>query len=285
MKTSKLAILVLCVLTAGRADRPARGQWTESPGDGWVQVSVYHQDTKRRFDAGGDVEPIFDEGHAVNTSLYVTGAVGLVRGLDAWIQVPFHRLRFDDVAADRVRTGLGEPRLFLRVDPTLFGGPDWPIAVRGGVKLPRELTVNAEIIPLGEGQRDWEMMLELGRSFYPAPVYAQAWFGYRWREEHEGANRKPGNETFAFAAIGGQWRNFTWKFAAEAMNGKPPRSLGLRLSNDQREFVQLLPKVGYRLGPGAVEVGGRIPLWGRNLLSGPALTLGYFFPFVDLFSS
>lgn len=271
-------LIALVLLVAG----PTWGQWTESPGDGWVQLSVYHQDTGAQFDADGTIRPIFDEGHAVNTSLYLTSAVGLLRGLDGWIQVPFHRLRFDDVAGERIRTGLGEPRLFLRASPALFGGPDWPVALRGGVKFPRELTVNAEIIPLGEGQRDWELMLELGHSFHPAPVYAQGWIGYRWREENQRAERKPGDEIFAFLAVGGSWKSLTWKVAAEAMDGKPPRSLGLRLQNDQRDFVQLLPKVGYRIGPGALEIGARIPVRGRNLLSGPALTLGYFFTFSDL---
>lgn len=38
--------------------------------------------------------------------------------------------------------------------------------------------------PLTEGQRDWELIVEAGHSFHPAPVYAQAWAGHRWRKEN-----------------------------------------------------------------------------------------------------
>lgn len=276
-----LVVLVAVSLSGGATVGTAHAQWTEPPGEGWMQVSIFHQDTRRQFTSDAHVEPIFDDGHAINTSVYITGAIGLLEGLDSWVQVPFHRLEFNDVVGERVRTGLGEPKIYLRAAPSLFGGPDWPVAVRGGVKFPRELTVNAEIIPLGEGQRDWELMLELGHSFYPAPVYLQGWAGYRWREKNEAGDRKPGNEWFAFLAAGGEWNRFTWKLAVEGMNGQPNRSLGLVLPRSQRDFVQLLPKVGYRLGPGAIEVGVRLPVWGRNLLAGPALTLGYFFTFSD----
>jgi hypothetical protein len=209
----------------------------------------------------------------------------MVRGIDAWLQVPVHRLSFDDAGGERDKTGLGDVRLFLRLGSELLRVRlPVAVAIRGGVKLPgSDFPVDAEIIPLTEGQRDWELMLELGHSFYPVPIYAQGWVGHRWREENARADRKPGNEWFAFAAVGGQWRNFTWKFAAEGVNGGPPRTLGIRLSNDQRDFVQLLPKIGYQMGPGALEFGARIPVWGRNLLAGPALTVGYFFTFSNLF--
>ena len=41
---------------------------------------------------------------------------------------------------------------------------------------------------------DPEAILELGRSFWPAPVYALVWAGYRWRTENESIRRKPGDE-------------------------------------------------------------------------------------------
>jgi hypothetical protein len=279
MRTSiyHLAPILAAIVLLITGPNPVHGQWTESPGHGWLQVSLFHQDTQRQFDSRGHVVQIFDEGHAINTSLYLTGAVGLFRGLDTWIQVPYHRLQYIDVAGDRVRRGLGEPKVFLRISPQLFGVQPVPVALRGGIKFPRELDVDAEIIPLGEGQRDWELMLELGHSFYPAPVYIQGWIGYRWRLINTRIDRKPGDEIFGFFAAGGSLGSFTWKFAVEGFRGKPPRIFGLPIESDRREFFQLLPKIGWDIGPGTVELGAQIPLLGRQLPAGPSLTLGYFF--------
>ncbi len=154
---------------------PARGQWVEPPGRGWLHINVYHHATSRQFDADARRASIFAEGRAQTTSLLVSGAIGLFRGVDAWAQLPLHRLRYRDAGGARERVGPGDPRFYLRLSPTLAGLPAWPVAFRAGVKLPGgDFPVDAEIIPLGEGQRDWEAMIEVGHSFYPRPLYAMA---------------------------------------------------------------------------------------------------------------
>ena len=201
-------------------------------------------------------------------------------GLDAWVQVPFHRLQFDDVVRERTSTGIGDPRIFLRVGPSALGvDPGFPLAVRGGVKFPvDDFPVDAEIIPLTEGQRDWELLVELGHSFYPAPIYVMGWVGYRWRETNATIARKPGDERLVYAAAGGGFGRLTWKLAVDGLFGEPPERtrFGITLENDTRRLVQLLPTIGWPVGPGTVELGGRLPVSGRNLPAGPALTLGYF---------
>jgi hypothetical protein len=137
------------------------------------------------------------------------------------------------------------------------------------------------VIPLTEGQRDWEVLVELGHSFYPIPVYVMGWAGYRWRETNEAIARKPGDERLFYVAAGGTVGHFTWKMAVDGLLGRPPvrrlsSGLAIELERDTRRLVQLLPAVGWRVGPGAVELGTRIPVAGRNLPAGPALTLGYF---------
>ena len=260
--------------------QPAAGQWVEPPGQGWVQVGFYYHNTRNGFDAQGNRERVFTtDGRSITTSLYLTGAVGVVRGLDAWVAVPYHWFQFNDIFDERDRVGIGDPRLHLRVGPELFGRR-WPVpvTVRAGVKLPAgEYTRDAEIIPLTEGQRDWEVVLELGHSFWPRPVYVMGWLGYRWRETNEDAARKPGNERFFLLAAGGTARAFSWKLTAEGLFGETPELLGLPVGSARRRLVQLLPSVGHRLGPGNLEVGGRFPVLGRNLPAGPALFIGYFF--------
>ncbi len=66
--------------------------------------------------------------------------------------------------------------------------------------LPREGTW------AGSGLGDWELLVELGHSFYPAPVYVMGWAGYRWRETNEAIARKPGDERLIHGAVGGGCR-------------------------------------------------------------------------------
>lgn len=272
------ALLVTLLLSTSAV--PSYGQWTEAPGTGWFQANLYHHDTRRVFDAEGNAERIFADGHAVTTSLYLSAAVGVVRGVDVWAQLPLHRLVFDDAAGRRLRTGLGDPRVYLRAGPSLFGwhGPV-PIALRAGVKLPGgDFPVDAEVVPLGEGQRDWELLLEAGHAFGKRPLYVMGWLGYRWREANRTAARAPGDERFAFAATGGRLMgNFAWKLAMEGWLGRTPRFQGVAVPSARRAMLHVTPHLGWRLGPGVLETGTRLPLAGRNVPAGPAFSIGYFF--------
>ncbi len=281
----RLALFIVgCALVGMFLPSEGWAQWIEEPGRGWVQVTVYHHDTRKRFDPSRSVEPLFNEGgRSITTSFFLTAVAGIVRGADVWVQVPYNRLEFNDVADERLSVGIGDPKLHLRLGPELFGvRAPFPVALRGGVKLPfGEFTRDAEIIPLSEGQTDWELMLELGHSFYPAPFYVMGWAGYRWRTFNDEIDRKPGDERFAFAAAGGSVRSFEWKLAVEGLSGLAPRrrlasGQELILELDRRELLQLLPSIGRRVGPGAFEIGGRFPVAGRNLPAGPAVFVGYF---------
>lgn len=265
------------LLAAGPA--PSTAQWTEAPGEGWTQVTVFHQDTREEYGENGRVRRFFADGHAVTTSLFVTTAMGIREGLDGWLQVPVHRLEFDDAAGSREQTGLGDVRLFLRAAPVLLGLPGVPVAIRGGVKLPgSDFPVDAEVIPLTEGQRDWELIVEAGHSFHPAPVYAQAWAGYRWREENEDIRRDPGDERFVYLAVGGEAGRLSWKAAFEGTWGLAPVVEGIPIESETRRLVELAPTLGWSVGPATVEIGGRFDVSGRNFPEGPTFSAGAFLP-------
>lgn len=256
---------------------PASAQWVEAPGSGWMQVSLYHHDTATVFSSEGKTESIFADGHAITTSLFVTATAGLFRGVDAWLQLPVHRLSFNNAAGNRERLGIGDVRVYVRAGPELVGLPPLPVALRAGVKLPGgDFPVDAEIIPLGEGQRDWEVLLEAGHSFYPRSVYLMGWIGYRWRERNDGVDWKPGDERFAFAAAGGRAGFLSWKLAAEGWTSQSPRIQGIRVVSARRAILQIMPSLGVGLGSGTFEVGARVPVAGRNLPAGPSFFAGYF---------
>ena len=278
------AVLATLLTLAPVLAPPAPSQWVNAPGEGWIEVSVFHHDTDEEFRSTGEVEPFFADGRMIATSVYVNGTLGLVPGLDARVQAPVHRFEFDDAGGERTKTGLGDVRGWLRVGPRVLGAADplpVRIALRGGVKLPgSDFPVDAEVIPLTEGQRDWELVLEVGRSLHPLPLYVKGWAGQRWRERNEEILWNPGNETFVFLAAGGTAGRLSWEVAGEGLWGDPPVKEGIRLESEQRKMIQLLPKVGVAtgLGDARLQLGARVPLDGRNLPAGPSLRVGVFSP-------
>lgn len=279
MPTRRIAGILIGLLLAV-SGAPAQAQWVEPPGTGWLDLSIAHQDTPHRYDRQGNVVD-FDtrDARSITTTVRLTGALGLIRGVDAWVDVPYHRFAFNDVQRDRLQTGVADPRLFLRAGPSLVGGDGLPmaLALRGGVKFPvAEFPVDADIIPISDGQRDWELLVEVGKSLHPWPMYAAGWVGYRWREKKGPGRVNPGDERFFTVTLGGTVRAFRWKVVVDGTFGMSPTQFGIELENGKRELVQVVPTVGWKVGPGAIEVGARLPVHGRRVTAGPTVTLGYF---------
>lgn len=252
-----------------------RGLHTLPPGAGWIQLSGFRQVSDRYFGTGGERQAFLAAGQVRTTSVFLTGSAGLLRGVDAWLQVPVHQVRYADQSGERRALGVGDPRLSLRVMPAL-AGLDLPLALRAGLKLPgREFPVDATIIPLSEGQRDWELSLESGAGLGRLPLYVSGWVGYRWRELNGSVNRKPGNERFAHLAAGGHWSGVRGEVAVELLSGEAPRYLGVAVRSATRRLIQLTPSLASAAGPGALEFTALVPLAGRNLPSGAGLSAGY----------
>ncbi len=249
---------------------------TLGPGTGWAQASLVGQRSTQFFGSTGERQGFLADGRVRTASAYLTGAVGIIKGVDAWAQLPVHAFRYADDGGERSRTGVGDVRLALRVSPALVRAPDIPLAVRFGAKTPgSDFPVDATLIPLTEGQRDWEVSVESGRAFALVPVHVVGWLGYRWREENDEIARKPGNERFAHLAVGGHVAAMRWGLAAEAMWGAAPRHFGVSVPSSRRRLLQLAPTLGRRTRAGDVEITAFVPLSGRNLPSGPSIALGY----------
>ena len=273
----RAVLFAAVVMGLGGGARGAGGQWVEEPGKGWIALALYHQDTRERFGIDGEVQELFAEGYAVTTSSFLTVAMGVVAGVDLWSQFSFHRLRYDDVAGQRSSTGLGDTRLWLRAAPLKWLGLSFPFAIRAGFKVPvGDFDVDAEVIPLGDGQRDWEVMAELGHSFWPRSLYLSGWVGYRWREENTESRKDFGDEVFYFAQIGGRMGRLGYKLAIDGWDGAAGVTEGIPVPSFQRDLVQLQPSLLYDVGSGQIEVGARFALGGRNLPAGTALMFQYF---------
>ena len=137
------------------------------------------------------------------TAAFFEYRLGRGSGFEALFQLPVYNIRFDDFAGDRSSTGIGDLRAGARWNFT----QDTVVATLGAaVKFPTGEFVNdAEIVPVGEGQTDFEVDVEVGRSLWPRPGYVNGRFGYRFRTENEENGIDPGDEVFWSLEGGYRW--------------------------------------------------------------------------------
>ncbi len=279
----RAALTVFCtgLLALSAPLQGLEAQWLEEPGQGWAEVTFIYHDTDQVFDQRGAERFIFADGRAITRSIFLTAVTGIHTGLDTWVQVPIHSITFNDAGSDLSNTGFGDPSIYLRVGTGILEGiPDVPLALRGGVKLAGgSFDVDSEVIPLGEGQTDWELLAELGHSFHPLPFWTVAWVGHRWRTENTDAVREPGDEWFWLWSVGGDAGPVEWTLTLDGLEGGTWTIEGLEVPTARRYLTQGLFELGRPIGPGTLSAGVRNAFRGRNLPSGTAWTLSYFVNF------
>lgn len=268
------AVLVFC--------EPASAQWPIGPGNFWAKVSWFHHETTEQFRSNGE-KRIFLNSNAesVSDAVFVDAAVGLTDRLDLWVQAPYFDLNFDDDVQDRHRAGVGDVRLSARYNVAMLRDGSWPVSVRVTAKVPvQEVTLDAEVIPVGEGQWDYEAWLESGLSLYPLPAYTVVWVGYRWRSLNEQTTRKPGDEVTFLAEVGGtEWLGgLGGKIVVDGILGRAGRIQGVQLGpDDRREILYVAPTALFNFTESTIlEVALRFPLRGQNYPAGPPLQVGLF---------
>ncbi len=249
---------------------------TLAPGGGWAQISLYRSRSVSGFNRNGERQEFLAQGEFLTRSIFLTASVGVVEGLDVWAQLPIHNLDVATTGGRSASSGVGDLRFAVRVTPDLFGF-DAPLGLRFGGKTPGStFPVDATVLPLTEGQRDFELRLESGTAFDFLPIYVAGWVGYRWRGLSEVREYEPGEETFGHLAVGGSVGDLTLEVGADGLWGQAPTVSGLTLADaEARRFLQIVPTVGYPVGPGKVEVSGQFPLAGRNLPNGVGIAVSY----------
>jgi hypothetical protein len=245
------------------------------PGEGWIQLSFAAQWATEFYNSLGERQPFLAESEFTTRSLFLTGSLGLLNGLEVWAQVPTHNLNIDASSGTSNSRGVGDVRVAARVSPELVG-LDIPLAVRVGAKVPgSDFPVDATVLPLTEGQTDIEVSLESGSLIGDLPLYVAGWVGYRWRGSNTKAARTPGAERFAHVAVGGFVGQLTWEVGADGLWGDAPLAQGIELPSEKRRMVLLQPTLGYQVGPGRLEVTGLLPLDGRVLPAASGVSAGY----------
>jgi hypothetical protein len=291
-----VALLLLAGVLAGASDlagqalcaaphsvpslRPSGSIESIEPLTGWYQLTYYRQRSDQFFTSDGTEQELLGEGLFTANSIFLTSAFGITEGLDIWGQVPIHYIQTSSASGGDSRVGLGDVRFAARIGSDLFRLPRIPLLVRGGVKLPgSDFPVDATIIPISEGQVDWELGLETG--YYVSgrfPVQLVGAGGYRWRTLNEDSGRKPGDEWYFYAGVGGPQSGWRWGLSFEALLGQPPVQDGLELPAGARELFQIGPSVAFQFAGTELELAARIPLAGKNLVSGTSFTVGFYMP-------
>jgi hypothetical protein len=250
---------------------------TLEPFTGWFQLSIARQDTRTIYQHDRVARPLILDGEATTTSVYASASIGVLEGVEIWAQIPFHALSYTDNGGSRERSGIGDPRFSVRLSPAVAGFNAVPVVLRAGVKLPGErFPVDATVIPLTEGQRDWELSIESWRTFAGGRTYVLGWAGYRWRETNRDAARRPGNEVFIHGAVGGPLgERLHWELGGDVLRGGAPEQQRVILEASRRELAQVQPTLSWNVGPGRVGLSAQIPLQGRNLPASPGFSLGY----------
>ena len=244
-------------------------------GAGWVQLSLSGQRATESFNPLGDRQRFLSDSEFDTRSAYVTGAYGVVTGLEVWAQAPVHHLNVEASSGASTSRGIGDLRGAIRLSLALVGW-EFPVAFRAGLKVPgSEFPVDATELPLTEGQRDLEVSVESGWAPDFSPVYVVGWAGFRWRAADAAGRHEPGDEGFAHLAFGGVFESVNWEVGFDGLWGGAPTQQGLEIPGSARRLLQLLPTIGVGIGPGRLELTTPIPMWGKNLPAGYGISLGY----------
>jgi hypothetical protein len=255
---------------------PARaGAWVYPKGVTWFKLAFVYQSTGERYFLDGERIPYFFEGHNETAAAFLDFRHGLGAGFDVLLQLPIYSVRFDDLADERKSTGIADVRAGARwnflADPVVA-------TVGAVVKFPTGEFVNdAEVVPVGEGQYDFEVGIEVGRSLWPRPGYLSGELRYRFRTENKKNGIDPGDEIF-WSFEGGYevLPKLMVKGLIRGLYGFDATSFGLAIASLRREVIYLEPGVIYALSPTqTIEFSVPVTVRGRNWPAGPVLNVGF----------
>lgn len=189
-----LTLVLGIALSAALLPRAAdAGAWTLGKGNVWSKITFMTQSTDQHYDGEGNAVDIPRDARYQSRQVYLDLFYGVRDGVDVGLQLPFVSHKFvdrdegNDVGtpppALETESGLGDLRGYAKVkllDQSQFVG-----TLKLGFKTPiGEYRPVPEALSVTDGQWDFEVVGQIGRSFYPAPAYANLDLGYRMRGEY-----------------------------------------------------------------------------------------------------
>ena len=263
------------------------GAWTLPAGTTWAKVTYFQQRADewytanaefsgRLFDAGTR-RPYRFGGEYESKAIFIEGFVGITDRLDFGMQIPYFDQKFSDDTRLEPGADAGFSDLRLMAKLRLTEKPAI-VTLKTAVKMPTGEFRNEDgLIPVGEGQSDYDFIIQVGRSFWPLPIYANADIGYRIRTINEDIDRDPGDEWLFNAEVGySVSERLLFALKLDALRGGRGTEFGfIRSSSLIKRITYISPTVSYRIaGEAALEVSVRSTINGRNFPAGQQLTAG-----------
>ena len=185
-----LLIVALSILLPQMA---SAGAWTLGKGQVWSKITYMSLSTNEHYGNDGNVGEI--PARYKSQQVYFDVYYGLNDRIDVGVKIPYISNEFVDVspdhpfsgAPDKKDSGLGDVRGVAKIN--LVNSADLVGTLKLGFKAPMgEYREVPEALSITGGQWDFDVVAQLGRSFYPVPVYANVDLGYRLRGEYADPN-------------------------------------------------------------------------------------------------
>jgi hypothetical protein len=194
----------------------------------------------------GERIPYFFDGRNRTRALFFKYVRGITDRWDVKAQLPFFNIAFDDIADERTSNGLGDLRIESRYN--LVRVP-LVLTVGGAIKLPTGEFVNdAEIVPVGEGQYDFDVFVEVGRALWPVRGYVTGKIGYRFRTKNQEIDIDFGDELIWRVEGGYQFGTRIYsKIVLRGLHGFESTSFGLSIDSLRRRVIYLEPGARFTL--------------------------------------
>ena len=191
--TRRITPLLFVALSVLLPQMASAGAWTLEKGQVWSMVTYMSQSTDQHYDADGNAVEIPADARFQSQQVNFNVYYGLTDQIDLGLQVPYISNKFvdkdesNDVAtpppALETESGIGDLRGFAKINLLQQAG------LVGTLKLGFKLPVGdyrpvPEALSITGGQWDFDVVAQLGRSFWPVPMYANLDLGYRLRGEY-----------------------------------------------------------------------------------------------------
>ena len=189
-RVTPLLIVALSILLPQMV---SAGAWTLGKGQVWSKITYMSLSTNEHYDNDGNVGQI--PARYKSQQVYFDVYYGLNDRIDIGVKIPYISNEFVDVspehpfygAPDKKDSGLGDVRGVAKIN--LVNSADLVGTLKLGFKAPMgEYREVPEALSITGGQWDFEVVAQLGRSFYPVPVYGNLDLGYRLRGEYTDSN-------------------------------------------------------------------------------------------------
>ena len=187
--TSHATPLFVAALSILLPQMASAGAWTLGKGHVWSKITYMSQSTNEHYGNDGNVGEI--PARYKSQQLYFDVYYGLHDRIDVGIKVPYISNEFVDVssehpfygAPDKKDSGLGDVRGVAKINLVQSAGLVGTLKL--GFKAPiGEYREVPEALSITGGQWDFDVVAQLGRSFWPVPMYTNVDLGYRLRGEY-----------------------------------------------------------------------------------------------------